>query len=129
MKTEPIFWKKVVEKQLLNEKIDFGKRPIPFSKVKELKKLGYKVPKHLIKQNHKQLNFFIKKLSFDEKFYLCQKLISEMSNEKKLKFENKNSLNDFQKLLLQGPTMNGEQYENYLQLRKNFNEWTQKLFV
>jgi hypothetical protein len=48
MKNSNIHWTKILEQQIPNVKIDFENKPIHYSKVMELAKLGYKVPQSLI---------------------------------------------------------------------------------
>ena len=48
MKESKIPWTKILEKQIPFVNVDFGNKPIHYSKVMELAKLGYKVPQSLI---------------------------------------------------------------------------------
>lgn len=70
---------------------------------------------------YEQLLFLIKQMPANQ--------IAKLKNDIDDSFvvlKSKKEISDFQKFLLQGPVMNDEQYENYLENRKNFNKWRAK---
>ncbi len=70
---------------------------------------------------YEQLLFLIKQMPANQ--------IAKLKNDIDDSFvilKSKKEISDFQKFLLQGPVMNDEQYENYLENRKNFNQWRAK---
>ena len=64
-----------------------------------------------------QLLGFIKTLSINEKTFLKTYIEKEISVERHGELTQK---------LLQGPTMSDDEYQSYLQLKKDFKKWTKK---
>ncbi len=75
---------------------------------------------------YEQVLNLVKQLSYPD----WKKLTTEIEKDlfsQKIKSKTINSeLMEFQKFLLQGPIMTDEQFENYKQLRKSFNQWIEK---
>jgi len=69
--------------------------------------------------NMNQLLGFIKTLSINEKTFLKTYIEKEISVERHGELTQK---------LLQGPTMSDDEYQSYLQLKKDLKKWTKKLF-
>ena len=70
--------------------------------------------------NMNQLLDVIKTLPVNEKTFLVNHIEKEIKeNQKKASLVQK---------LLSGPTMSDEQYESYLQIKKDFKKWSKKLF-
>jgi len=70
--------------------------------------------------NMNQLFDVIKTLPVNEKIFLVNHI------EKEIKVNRKET--SLVQKLLSGPTMSDEQYESYLQIKKDFNKWSKKLF-
>jgi hypothetical protein len=68
-----------------------------------------------------QLLLLVKQLSANQ----IAKLKSELDDEFVLS-KSKAEITEFQKFLLNGPVMNKEQFNNYLENRKHFNKWRTK---
>jgi hypothetical protein len=74
-----------------------------------------------------QLSSIVLGLPATEKNKLKELLLKESENKniERVAVETEN----FRKLLLHGPIMTKTQYEDYQQLRKNFKQWTERLFA
>ncbi len=73
-----------------------------------------------------QLYHIVGALPFQEKNKLKELLLKETDSQYS---KTLNETENFRKLLLNGPVMSKEQYENYKQLRKNFKQWSEKLYA
>jgi len=74
-----------------------------------------------------QLTGVVLGLPYTEKVKL--KEILQKETESKRKSQSDTEVEKFRKLLLKGPVMSKEQYENYNQMRKNFKQWSEKLYA
>ena len=70
-----------------------------------------------------QIVGLIRNLPYDDKLILKTQL------DRELKSEEKQSNSALKQILLNGPVMTAEGYDNYKNLRKQFNKWTKKLSV
>ena len=76
---------------------------------------------------HVDLGVFLKSLSEVDKLALWKILDEEFSKESS-SIEDSNSNNSLKELLLKGPVMTDEQYGEYLENRKDFDEWLEKTY-
>ncbi len=74
-----------------------------------------------------QLSSIILGLPFNEKVKLKELLFTE--TELRQNKQSDTEVEKFRKLLLKGPVMSKEQYDIYKQMRKNFKQWTEKLYA
>ncbi len=80
--------------------------------------------------DYQQLFNLVKQLPYKTKIKLFKDLLPEI-NSSKIKTESINKeedYNDFQKLLINGPVMSDEQFNNYKNLRENLNKWITKSY-
>ena len=69
-------------------------------------------------------------IGFDELLHAIQQLPESqraiLQDELSKKEQPKTNTTDFQKFLLNGPVMSDEEYENFKETRKRFNQWRTK---
>ncbi|MEA3447139.1 MAG: hypothetical protein U9Q98_01655 [Bacteroidota bacterium] len=75
---------------------------------------------------YEQILNLVKQLSYNDKKKLKTEVEDELFSQKRTPKILDNESIEFRKFLLQGPIMADEQFENYKQLRKNFNQWIEK---
>lgn len=68
--------------------------------------------------NYEQILFLVKQMPVNQLIKLRTDI-----DEKLISDKTKTELTDFQKFILNAPVMSDEQYDAYLQNRKNFNQW------
>ncbi|HAN77627.1 MAG TPA: hypothetical protein DCQ31_07555 [Bacteroidales bacterium] len=73
-----------------------------------------------------QLSNIVLGLPFQEKNKLKELLLKETEKTQNSEIMENDS---FRKLLLNGPVMSKTQYQNYKQLRKSFEQWSERLFA
>jgi hypothetical protein len=76
-----------------------------------------------------QLYDIVHSLPFQEKTKLKELLIRDTEKENNQNANTALELDAFKKLLLNGPVMSKEQYDNYKQIHKSFDQWAEKLFA
>lgn len=72
--------------------------------------------------NHEQIIQLLKQLPFEEKRLITIELTRELALKKSEAEQDKN-LSQFQELLLHGPVMSDEQFQEFQAFRKQFNLW------
>jgi hypothetical protein len=70
-----------------------------------------------------QIVGLIRELPYNDQLLIKNQL------DKELAAKSKSSNQSLKELLLEGPVMTSEGYQNYRYLRKQFNKWTKKLSV
>jgi hypothetical protein len=72
-------------------------------------------------------------IGYDQLLFLIKQMpanqIAKLKNDIDDSFvllKSKKEISDFQEFLLHGPVMSDEQYDNYLENRKHFNQWRTK---
>ena len=69
-----------------------------------------------------------RQLPYRERKKLTLEIERDLKTKKKKKTTANDSeeINELQRLLLKGPVMSDEQFEDFKKLRKNFNKWLEK---
>ncbi len=67
---------------------------------------------------YEQLLRLVRQLPHNDKKKLNNEIEKDLMNT-----GSKEDMNEFQEFLLQGPSMTDEQFNNFKELRKNFNQW------
>lgn len=83
-----------------------------------------------INLEYEQILKLVRQLPYSEKkklsLYIMQELNTWRSRNRDKSHDSSEGLNEFQKILLDGPKMTDEQFEHFNLLRKDFNRWLEK---
>ncbi len=79
-----------------------------------------------INLGYEQILQLVKGLPYSQKEKLTREIERDLKTKKRKETNDGESLNDLQQLLLYGPLMSDEQYNDFKVLRKDFAKWIEK---
>lgn len=79
-----------------------------------------------INLEYEQILQLVKRLPYNQKEKLTREIERDLKTKKRKKTSGSESLNELQQLLLNGPLMSDEQYNEFNVLRKDFAKWIEK---